>query len=33
LKVRIDSLNRSAEDLQDVVVTNYVNGLFVHRYR
>jgi len=33
LKVRIDSLNRSAEDLQEVVVTNYVNGLFVHRYR
>lgn len=33
LKVRIDSLKRSAEDLQQVVLVNFVQGLFVHRYR
>ncbi len=33
LKVRIDSLKRSAEDLQQVVMVNFVQGLFVHRYR
>lgn len=33
LKVRIDSLKRSAQDLEEVVTGNFIQGLFVHRYR
>jgi cohesin complex subunit SA-1/2 len=33
LKVRIDSLKRSAQDLEEVVLGNVIQGLFVHRYR
>ena len=33
LKVRIDSLKRSAQDLQEVVLGSFIDGLFVHRYR
>lgn len=33
LKVRVDSLKRSAQDLQEVVMGLVVQGLLVHRYR
>lgn len=33
LKVRMESLKRSVEDLEDVVLGPVVQGLFVHRYR
>ena len=33
LKVRMESLKRSAEDLEEVVLGPVVQGLFVHRYR
>jgi len=33
LKVRMESLKRSVEDLEEVVMGPVVQGLFVHRYR
>ncbi len=33
LKVRMESLKRSAEDLEEVVLGPLIQGLFVHRYR
>ena len=33
LKVRIDSLKRSSQDLEEVVQGTFVQALFVHRYR
>ena len=33
LKVRMESLRRTVEDLDDLVLGPVVQGLFVHRYR
>ena len=33
LKVRMDSLKRTVEDLEEVVLSGVIQGLFVHRYR